>query len=441
MTTIFSGSASRIRTICALWLLALAALAWPPPSPAGGRPEGGPQAAPDPFFPLQIGWTAELPAPAAAQPAFDGEHAYLALRDGTLVAVRLRDGSVAWNVRQPTALAPAAGGGTVVVAEATTLTALAAESGDPLWSFDLGAAPSTAPLRGAGWLIVALEGGVLVALDDAAGRELWRRDMGGAMPMPPAFGGRRLFVPIDDGRLAALNLFTGELLWEQPLTGSPRRVLPLDAVFVGTTGNYLYRLSLSSGRVDWRWRTGGDVVGAPVVDEERIYFASLDNMLWALDRDSGAQRWRQVLSRRPRAVPGLLGRLVLVTGVSEDLRSFDRETGEPSNTLTAPAELGAPPYVAPSLAAAGLRMVVLAADGRLIGMRRPVPPPAVSLAEPLPPLRPAPYTVLPATPIETGPVVIPPLPPAPDGVLPATPIGIGPLAIPPLPPPAQVAPP
>ena len=406
MTTIFSGSASRIRTICALWLLA--ALAWPTPSPAGGRPAGGPQPAPRPFFPLQTSWTAELAAPAAAQPAYDGEQAYLALRDGTLAAIRLHDGSVAWTVDQPTALPPAAGGGTVVVAEGTTLIALAASDGERLWSLDLGAAFSTAPLRGTGWLIVALEGGDLVALEAADGRELWRRAMGGPLRVPPTFGGRRLFVPIDDGRLAVLDLFTGDLLWEQTLTGSPRRVLPLDAVFVGTTGNYLYRLSLSSGRVEWRWRTGGDVVGAPVVDEERVYFASLDNMLWALDRDSGVQRWRQVLSRRPRAVPGLLGSVLMVSGVSEEVRSFDRDTGDPSGAFTAPDELGAPPYVAPSLAAAGLRMVVLAADGRLIGMRRPVPPPAVSLAEPPPPLRPVPYVVLPSRPIEIAPPAVAP---------------------------------
>ena len=280
---------------------------------------------------MQIGWTAELPAPAAAQPAFDAEHAYVPLRDGTLSAIRLRDGSVAWSVEQPTAFPPAADAGTVVVAEGATVTALEAATGTRLWSLDLGAAVSTAPLRGAGWLIVALEGGDLVALEAADGSERWRRALGGPLRTAPAFGGRRLFVPIDDGRLAALDVLTGALLWEQPLTGSPRQVLPLDAVFVGTTGNYLYRLSLRSGRVDWRWRTGGDVVGAPVVDEERIYFVSLDNMVWALDRDNGAQRWRQVLTRRPRAVPGLVGRLLLVSGVSEEVLSFDRETGEPSS--------------------------------------------------------------------------------------------------------------
>ena len=406
MTTIFSGGASRIRTICALWLLA--ALAPPAPAAGAAEPAGGPDPAQDPFFPLQIAWTAELPAPAAAEPAFDDDHAYVPLRDGTLAAIRLRDGESAWNAPQATPFPPAAGGGTVVVAEGAAVTALRAASGERLWSIDLGAAVSTAPLRGSGWLIVTLEGGELAALEAADGRERWRRALGGPLRVPPAFGGSRLFVPIDDGRLAALDLLTGALLWEQPLTGRPRRVLPLDAVFVGTTGNYLYRLSPRSGRVDWRWRTGGDVAGLPAVDEERIYFASLDNMVWALDRNNGAQRWRQVLSRRPRAVPGLIGRAVLVTGVSEELQSYDSATGEPSNTLTAPGELGAPPWVAPAHAAAGLRMVVLTADGQLVAMRRPAPLPALSLAEPLPPLRPVPYLPLPSTPIEIEPAALAP---------------------------------
>ena len=355
-----------------------------------------------------MGWTAELGAPPATQPGFDALRAYVPLRDGTLSAIRLRDGGIAWNVEQAAAFPPAAGGGTVIVADARTIVALQGATGEPLWSLEFASEISAPPLRTAGWLIVLLEGGQLLALESADGREVWRRPLGGPVRIQPAFGGDRLFISIDDGRLAALDVTTGKLLWEQSLTGNPREVLPLDAVFVGTTGNYLYRISPSNGRIEWRWRTGGDIVGAPVVDEERVYFASLDNMLWALDRDSGVQRWREVLPSRPRAVPGLVDELLLVSGVSEELRTFKRETGDPANAVAAPGELGAPPYVSPVLAEAGLRMVFLVADGRLVGMRRPAPPPAVSLAEPLPPLRPAPYGILPSAPIELGLAVLAP---------------------------------
>ncbi len=396
--------------ICALWLLA--AFLSATPGLAERRPARGAVQAPARFFPLQVGWTAELGAPPSTRPGFDAVHAYVPLRDGTLSAVRLRDGSIAWNIEQAVAFPPAAGDGTVIVAAGAILVALQGATGERLWSLDLASDISAPPLRAAGWLIAPLEGDQLVALESANGREVWRRPLGGPVRVQPAFGGNRLFVPIDDGRLAALDVTTGRLLWEQPLTGSPREVLPLDAVFVGTTGNYLYRISPANGRIEWRWRTGGDIIGAPIVDEERVYFASLDNMVWALDRDSGVQRWREVLPRRPRAVPGLVDELLLVSSVSEHLPSFKRETGEPANAVVAPGELGAPPYLAPSLAAAGLRMVLLVADGRLVGMRPPLPPPALSLAEPLPPVRPVPYGVLPSAPIELEPVTLAPPPPA-----------------------------
>ena len=35
----------------------------------------------------------------------------------------------------------------------------------------------------------------------------------------------------------------------------------------------------TDGRVDWRWRTGGDVIGKPVADERYVYFVALDNVL------------------------------------------------------------------------------------------------------------------------------------------------------------------
>ncbi|MCY4598544.1 MAG: PQQ-binding-like beta-propeller repeat protein [Acidobacteria bacterium] len=393
--------------ICALWLLA--ALLWPTPIRAERRPAGMVEPAPAALFPLQVGWTTELGAPPATRPGYDSAHAYVPLRDGTLSAVRLRDGEVTWNIDQASTFPPATGGGTVVVADGANLVALEGATGQQIWSRDLPSPVSAPLLRGAGWLIAPLDGGQLLALESTDGREIWRRPLGGPLRTQPAFGGNRLFVPIDDGRLAALDVTTGALLWEQPLSGNPREVLPLDAVFVGTTGNYLYRISPSSGRIDWRWRTGGDVIGAPIVDEERVYFASLDNMVWALDRNSGVQRWREVLPRRPRAVPGLVGELLLVSSVSEQLPSFKRETGEPGNAVAAPGELGAPPYVAPSLAAAGLRMVFLVADGRLVGMRRPAPPPAWSLVEPLPPLQPVTYGILPSTPIAIEPVTLAPV--------------------------------
>ena len=281
--------------------------------------------APASIFPLEPAWTVDLGQPAAAAPGYDAFHAYVPLRDGTLAAIRLRDGETAWTSARRTEFSPAAADGSIIVAAGATLIALRAADAQPLWTREFAAPISAAPLRAAGWLLVSLATGEIAALRAADGRELWRRSLDGPLRVRPSVGGRRLFVPIDDGRLVALDLTAGTLLWERTLGGSPREVLPLDAVFVGATDNHLYRLSPDDGSLHWRWRAGADIVGLPAVDESRLFFTSLDNILWALDRNSGVQQWRRPLPGRPRAGPLIVGRALFVSGVSAHVRTFDRE--------------------------------------------------------------------------------------------------------------------
>ena len=342
------------------------------------------------LFPLQVGWTIDLGQAPAARPAFDDVHAYVPLRDGTLAAVRLSDGVLVWSVEQPTQFSPAAGEGTVVVAGGETLIGLRASDAALLWSTEVGAAVSASPLWAAGWLIALLDSGDVVALRGADGEELWRLPLGGSLLIPPAVGGTELFVPVADGRIVAVHLQTGRRIWEHVLDGSPQEILPLDALFVGATDNYLYRLSRRDGHVEWRWRTGGDIVGLPTIDQQQVFFVSLDNVVRALDRDSGVQRWRGLLSARPRAGPALVGDVIFVSGVSPQLRTFDAVTGRSLNVLEAPGELAAPPHVVRDPSEGGPRLVLTIADGQLVGMRRAVGPPQFSLTFPPRPLLAAP---------------------------------------------------
>ena len=131
-----------------------------------------------------------------------------------------------------------------------------------------------------------------------------------------------LFIPLEDGRVLSLDLNSGEHLWEQKLGGSPARILALDDLFVGSTNNFFYCLSQKDGSVKWRWRTGADIIGPAVVDEHRVYFLSLDNVLRALDRRSGVQRWTRPMDMRAAAGPRPAGDTLLVSGVSPEIRSY-----------------------------------------------------------------------------------------------------------------------
>jgi outer membrane protein assembly factor BamB len=342
------------------------------------------------FFPVETSWTTDLEQPPGASPAYDETNAYIPLRDGTLVAMKLEDGTIAWKVTQPMRFAPAPSNGLVVVANESTLTAFHAANGQILWQADLGAHNSAPLLSTTGWLIASLETGEVVALRSQDGHELWRSKLSGLISVRPSISGDRLFVPIEEGQIAALTLATGKRLWERALPGSPQEILPLDALFVGTSDNYFYRLSVDTGNTDWRWRTGGDLIGVAAVDESRVYFLSRDNILRALDRRSGVQQWRQSLRARPTSGPTKAGNLLLVAGVAPQIRSFDLKTGKPGATYHASTELAAPPHVVTGLPIVGPLLVIVTGNGQVVALQRSLGPPQFSLRFPPSPILPIP---------------------------------------------------
>ena len=59
----------------------------------------------------------------------------------------------------------------------------------------------------------------------------------------------------------------------------------------------------TSGRLDWRFRFGGDVVGIAATSD-LVFVVSLDNLVRALNRSNGNQIWKQSTAR-PAQLPRL----------------------------------------------------------------------------------------------------------------------------------------
>ena len=110
--------------------------------------------------------------------------------------------------------------------------------------------------------------------------------------------------------------------------GAATGLLALDErVYAGSNDNFFYALEAADGRIAWRWRTGADVVGVPVADERNIYFVSLDNVLRALSRRTGVQRWARLLPIRPTRGPQKVEPALIVSGIAPTLRAYNMATG------------------------------------------------------------------------------------------------------------------
>jgi outer membrane protein assembly factor BamB len=240
---------------------------------------------------------------------------------------------------------PVAGGGLLFLVEPDALTALHASDGSIAWQLPLAEKLSVRPVWDNGWLVVATEPGEILAFRAADGHLVWRRDLKSPAHALPALAADRVYVPTADKRVVALQIETGAPLWERRLGGNANDILALDErLYTGSTDNFFYCLKASDGRVAWRWRTGGDAIGQPVADEDRVYFVALDNILRALDLKTGVQQWMRPLPLRPAWGPVKTGATIVVAGLAPSLRAFDVKDGKPSGDLPSGADVAAPPH-------------------------------------------------------------------------------------------------
>jgi outer membrane protein assembly factor BamB len=297
------------------------------------------------LFPVEPIWTLALNnqlAPGAA-PAFDDGRAFFALEGRRIVAYDLAQGRQLWITDAAPATDPAVSTDLLFVVESGRIVALRTSDGSPSWE-----QPSTDPLAvppvfDNGWLVAATLQGEVIARRATDGTLMWRQSIGSPAHARPALAADRVYVPTEDGRVVALRVDTGERVWEHRVGGAVSDILALDdRLFAGSKDNYMYAFRTEDGEPDWRWRTGGDVIGRPVVDRHAVYFVSLDNILWALNRSNGNQRWKRALPLRPIAGPLHVGRTLVVSGFAPKLPGYKVEDGSPAGDVPVTGEIAAP---------------------------------------------------------------------------------------------------
>jgi outer membrane protein assembly factor BamB len=373
----------------------------------GAEPKKKIPPVPLPLLPAVQEWIATLDAPPSAGGVMDAERVYIPIQTEHLVALSRASGAAVWKRDIESTWPPIVIGDTLYLAASDEIHALDSATGAEKWRvpFD---GRMTAPLtgvrsqvsgvsRGSGasdqvsavgdLLIGMFEKGLVIAFAAGDGRMLWMHDLGAASHFTPAIDGVRAIFALDDSRAVALRLADGQTDWEQTLEGMlTQPSFAHDRVFVGSNNNFLYALHNDSGRLAWKWKTGGDVIGTSGDTKGGAYYASLDNVLRAVNRGNGNQRWIKEIPTRPVLPPQTFGdgvkyeEIVVLTGVTSEIDAFAAKNGAVSGMYTPPADssLEGAPLIDPLLKPYQVAMVVITRDGRAIGLK----PSAMLLPEP-----------------------------------------------------------
>jgi outer membrane protein assembly factor BamB len=322
-----------------------------------------PDQLPGSLFPVRTVWTLALNNQLSVSPVYAGSHAYFAIEGNRLVAYELEAGRQEWIAPAQAELDPAVGDGLIFIAQPTSLTARHTKDGSIAWELPSPGALAVPPVWDNGWLVLATRTGEVLALRAIDGQLVWRRSLGSPAHAAPSLAADRVYVPVDDGRIVALQVATGDVVWERRLGGPATGLLAQDdRLFAGSNDNYFYALRADTGVVAWRWRTGADVVGVPVVDERHVYFVSLDNVLRALSRRSGVQQWVRPLPIRPTRGPLRVGGTLVVSGIAPTLRAYNMKDGTAAGDLPAAGEQAGSPYAVPGASTDLPQLLVVTRD-------------------------------------------------------------------------------
>jgi outer membrane protein assembly factor BamB len=190
-----------------------------------------------------------------------------------------------------------ADGFAVSVAVDGTVTVLRADSGQPVWRGNVGAAVQGTPAIAQGRLYVPTLGNKVVAFGLADGTPLWTVDVGGmTLSSPAPVGSDIVFAAgFPQHRVLRLNGATGAIVWQSPaVIDQPANSSPAVSgglVVVGSNGGHTYAFDAETGAARWDYQADGVVhLASPLIAGGRVYLAGGDDSdrVHAVDAATGA---------------------------------------------------------------------------------------------------------------------------------------------------------
>lgn len=340
-----------------------------------------------PLLPAEEAWRITLSAQPAADGLMDDTSVYVPVAevagspdDGArrpspaqLVALDRQTGATRWISSVSTRLPPLLTHGVLLVATPAGLEALDPRTGEREWNLAFDRPARVRMIAQGPLLVTALEGGELIAIHLERREVVWRRSIGAPDLVSLTADAQAVYFATAESRLVSVHLSDGSDRWERPLNGGlSELVVDRDRLFVGSTTRSFWSLDTRTGKdKSWKWNGiifGGAIIGA-AVQGDRIYVVSWDNIVRALDRNSGAQKWKEPVTR-PLFPPRLFNGIVTVVGVSPTLSTFRADNGSPISTWAFPNDLllqGAPLIDKP--APYNVSIVAVFRDGQVFGLR------------------------------------------------------------------------
>lgn len=217
------------------------------------------------------------------------------------------------------------------VTNSGVITALNAETGEQLWSKQVGKPghPAFGPSSNSQYIAI-ISGSKLYLLDRHDGRAIWVRPVGSAPSSGAALSESYAYVALITGRVEAYKLDQPDAQpWYYQSRGRTflRPTVSGRVVTWPTSEGFLYIGMAENPGVVFRLKTAGDIVTSPAHSEPFLYVASMDGYLYCIHETTGQERWRFSTGYPITSSPAIVGKQAYVASLEPAIHAVNAETG------------------------------------------------------------------------------------------------------------------
>jgi outer membrane protein assembly factor BamB len=324
-------------------------------------------------------------ADAKIGPIFDDDKLFTAAPNGIVRAFNFSDGKLLWEKQLDIQISggPGIGNGLVLVgSHKGEVVAISETDGTEHWRVQVSSEILAKPRISEEIVIVRTIDGKLYAFDSQSGMNLWIYERN-RVPLltlrgtsTPIIKQDLIIAGFDNGKIAALELDTGKVLWEAPVA-IPRgrtqldRMVDIDAdpllvddtIYVASTNGRTIAIDLIQGKLLWEKDLSSHAgLG---VDYDYLYLTDTKSHIWALERDSGHEWWKQdKLQARNVTAPVSIGDYVVVGDFEGYLHWMRREDGK----LVGRYKIGNASIIVPPLVIDNI-LVAYDSSGKMVALK------------------------------------------------------------------------
>ncbi len=262
-------------------------------------------------------------------------------------------------------LAPSISGQSIFTASRNgTVSANDKLTGKSIWSVSTGSAITGGVTASGNLVYVGTRAGDTVAFRQTDGQIAWKANSSGEILAPVAATNNVTLIKTIDGRVSAVSSLDGHKLWQYQVTeptlilrGSSAPQITRDSAIVGFENGNLVKLSLRQGHEQWQTSIAEptgifaiqrmiDIDADPVVVGNRVYAATYQGRIAALNLASGSEIWNHDISSYAGIASD--GNKVYVSDAKSHIWAFNAGNGAVewqqedlyARTTTGPAVIG-----------------------------------------------------------------------------------------------------